>query len=69
MKGYDELEKNLDQSDELARARRRVTSGGKGNVAAEEERKENLAKPELTAVEQTMILAEDLYKKAICLGH
>lgn len=63
MKGYDELEKKFGPSDELARARRRVTSGGKGNVAAEEERKENLAKPELTAVEQTMILAEDLYKK------
>jgi tetratricopeptide (TPR) repeat protein len=63
MKGYDELEKKFGASDELARARRRVTSGGKINASAEEERNEERGKPELTAVEQTMLLGEGLYKK------
>lgn len=63
MKGYDELEKKFGPSDELARARRRVTSGGKLNMATEGDGKDELAKPKLTAVEQTMLLAEDLYKK------
>lgn len=65
MRGYDELEKKFGPSAELARARRRVTSGGqlddlsgkgKGNEGGEIQK-------ELTANEQKLQLAESLYKK------
>jgi tetratricopeptide (TPR) repeat protein len=65
MRGYDELEKRFGSSDELARARRRVTSGAQLNVSREkangDETKKDQSAP--TANEQKMLAAEDLYKK------
>jgi tetratricopeptide (TPR) repeat protein len=60
MKGYDELEKRFGQSEDLARARRRVTSG----IKPGEESK--LAEP--TVDDQNILLAESLYKKGDLQG-
>lgn len=62
MRGYDELEKRFGPSDELARARRRVTSGEHLNVSRDgTELKKLPAAPDVN--EQKMLIAEDLYKK------
>lgn len=65
MRGYDELEKKFGTSDELIRARRRVTSGEHKNAAAGGGNITDAAepKPELNAIDQKIILAESLYKK------
>lgn len=60
MRGYDELEKRFGASDELSRARRRVTSGMKPG----DEKKV----AELTDDEQNIALAESLYKKGDLQG-
>lgn len=60
MKGYDELEKKFGQSEDLARARRRVTSG----VKPGEENKP----AELSVNDQNILLAESLYKKGDLQG-
>lgn len=65
MRGYDELEKKFGTSDELIRARRRVTSGEHKNAAAGGGNINDAAepRPELNAIDQKIILAESLYKK------
>lgn len=65
MRGYDELEKKFGGSDELARARRRVTSGLQLSALNGKENKNDAgeAQVELTATERKMQLAETLYKK------
>ena len=55
MKGYDELEKKFGLSDELAKARRRVTLGGQENILPERATGKPPAEP--TAAEQKMLLA------------
>lgn len=61
MKGYDELEKKFGPSDELARARRRVTSGGsEGGEAPLADALRGAAGT--TPVEEKMRSAEKLYK-------
>lgn len=60
MRGYDELEKKFGASDELARARRRVTSGGLQG--------DDKKTVELTADDQNILLAESLYKKGDLQG-
>lgn len=70
MRGYDELEKRFGPSDELARARRRVTSGEGLAVSAERGSGHNpeKAQAEPTADEQKMVSAESLYKKGDLKG-
>lgn len=65
MKGYDELEKKFGLSDELARARRRVTSGKQESILPQRATGNNVGKPPAgpTATERNMLLAESLYKK------
>lgn len=70
MRGYDELEKKFGASDELARARRRVTSGGQLNAPGDNgslnDEGENKAGP--TISEKKIQLAESLYKKGDLTG-
>ncbi|WP_316817916.1 tetratricopeptide repeat protein [Pedobacter nyackensis] len=70
MRGYDELEKKFGPSDELARARRRVTSGGQLNAPNEKEglNDDREAAAELTSSEKKVQLAENLYKKGDLAG-
>lgn len=70
MRGYDEMEKKFGLSDELARARRRVTSGGQENILPEQAAGKDVGKlpAESTAAERKMLLAESLYKKGDLSG-
>jgi tetratricopeptide (TPR) repeat protein len=65
MKGYDELEKKFGSSDELAKARRRVTSAEQENIDPGQADRKNSGESgrESTVGEQQMLLAESLYKK------
>lgn len=70
MRGYDELEKKFGASDELARARRRVTSGEQLNAPDKHGNwdDEDGNKAELTVNEKKIELAESLYKKGDLTG-
>lgn len=70
MRGYDELERKFGASDELARARRRVTSGGAPAISVERKDREGAKKDqhEPAAYEQKMTLAESLYKRGDLKG-
>lgn len=69
MRGYDDLEKKFGASDELARARRRVTSGQLGDLNGKGKKNDAAGiQKELTSIEQTIQLAESLYKKGDLTG-
>lgn len=70
MRGYDELEKRFGSSDELARARRRVTSGDRLDISAEKANGDHVkkAQAEPSADDQKMLIAESLYKKGDLKG-
>ena len=70
MRGYDELEKKFGTSEELARARRRVTSGERLDISAGKTAGQGLKRDqaEPSADEQKMLIAESLYKNGDLQG-
>jgi tetratricopeptide (TPR) repeat protein len=58
IKGYDELEKKFGTSDELKRARQRITSGGRENQP-----ENTIADAVVNPDQATLLLAEKLYQK------